>query len=155
MRALLAIPAAAAAAVSVVGLTHAPGTGALRDEGRWFTVALPAGWVRTAGFSCRAAAPPPDDCYEVAHYRGPDGAWLRIVVDPPAEPAGFDAVLPAAVEADGRIDPLKTIPESAVTARAVAVSAHAADREYLFLYGVGAGGDLTALRSTLAGFSPR
>ena len=156
MRVLLAVPAAVALVAASLGVTHAPRAGAGRDEGRWFTLALPPGWARTAGFSCQVPSPPPDsDCYEVAHYRGPDGAWLRVVVDPPAEPDGFDAVLPAVMKPDGRIDPERTVPTAADGQRAIAVTADAAGRRYLFLYGGAPGEDLAPFRSALAGFAAR
>lgn len=128
-----------------------------RDDGRAFTLRLPPGWSRTAGFSSSEATPAEDEYLEVAHYQGPAGAWLRVVVDPPGQPEGYDAILPARIDGAGRIDGARTIPAEVTGCAALAVTASLGGRRYLLLHGGGpdAPVDVEALRAVVASLAPR
>jgi hypothetical protein len=161
MRLVLAA-AAALALASAAGLAGAPGTtaalGAQQDVRRWYSVVVPPGWSRTAGVSCPlAVAANEPDCFEVGYYRGPLGQWLRVAVDPPGEPEGYDAVLPAQWDGRGRIDPLRTIPPAVAGLRAVAVTATARGRRYVVMHGGGSDGpvDVEGLRAFVWSLEPR
>jgi hypothetical protein len=130
---------------------------ARRDAGRTFALRLPPGWARTAGFSVSGGAPEQGEYLEVAHYQGPAGAWLRLVVDPPGEPEGYDAILPARLDGTGRIDAVRTVPPEVVGLTAVAVKASLGARRYLLLHGGGpdAPVDVEALRAVAGSLEPR
>jgi hypothetical protein len=160
MRLLLTAAAAALALASAAGLTPGKTTALAdpQDVRRWYSVVVPPGWSRTAGVSCPptlAAGDP--DCFEVGYYRGPLGQWLRVAVDPPGEPEGYDAVLPARWDGRGRIDPVRTVPPEVGGLRAVAVTATAGGRRYVVMHGGGpeAPVDVEALRAFVWSLQPR
>jgi hypothetical protein len=131
-----------------------------REVGPRFALPLPPGWRRTAEVSCaEGPSAAGDDCFAVAYLRGPLGRWARIVVDPPGEPEGYDAVLPATIDTRGRIDPLRTVPSSVAGTRAVAVTATLRGHRYAVLYGGGpdAAVDAETLRTLVwgVGLQPR
>ncbi len=160
MRLELSVASAVLLASTLVLLGAAPAvreSAARRDAGRSFALTLPPGWSRTAGFSAGGAAPEQGEYVEVAHYRGPAGAWLRVVVDPPGDPEGYDAVLSVRLDGRGRIDAARTIPSETTGLAAVAVTASLGGRRYLLLHGGGpdAPVDVEALRAVVASLEPR
>jgi len=143
LRAGLALAAAAALAV------EGAGESAVQHEGDGFTLTLPASWSRTVHLGCPAAE---DDCLAEARFGRPDGAWVRVVVDPPGAPHRVDAAVRARVTPDGRLRP--EAPIDAPRRRVVALTARAGGREYLVLVGSGGEEDLPEadLEAVLSGF---
>jgi hypothetical protein len=141
MRLDLALSAAIALG-SAAALAAGAGTAESPARGQDVSAArplVPPGWSRTAGVSCPAdAAQGHPDCFQVDYYRGPLGQWLRVVVDPPGEPQGYDVVLPLRRDDRGRIDPVGTIPADVAGLRSVAVTGSAGGRRYAVLHGAGA-----------------
>jgi hypothetical protein len=133
--------AAAIALGSAAALAGGAGTAESRARGQDVSAVrplVPPGWSRTAGVSCPADVAQGDpDCFQVDYYRGPLGQWLRVVVDPPGEPQGYDVVLPLRRDDRGRIDPVGTIPADVAGLRSVAVTGSAGGRRYAVLHGAG------------------
>jgi len=161
MRPDLAV-AAAITLGSAAALAGGSGTAESTARGQHVSAAPPLvpppGWSRTAGVSCPAdAVQGHGDCFQVDYYRGPLGQWLRVVVDPPGEPQGYDAVLPLRRDDRGRVDPVGTIPADVAGLRSVAVTGSAGGRRYVVLHGAGPDAPLEveALRAFVWGLDRR
>ncbi|HUL59737.1 MAG TPA: hypothetical protein VLU43_10700 [Anaeromyxobacteraceae bacterium] len=100
MIAVAALPIAAAAGLAGEQARQAPS----RFDGIRFSLELPAAWSRTLHLGCARETPPGgDECWEVAHFAGPGGGWLRVVADGPAEDAAAQAFATAAVSSSGAL----------------------------------------------------
>jgi hypothetical protein len=104
--------------------------------GDGFEVELPAAWQPTLSVAC---ARPDRGCIPEARFARADGAWLRVVVDPPGIPTA-DQLLDARLRGDGRVVPGALDPTA--PRRVVGLTARAAGREYVLLAGSGGPGDL-------------
>jgi hypothetical protein len=87
---------------------------------------------------CRPGA---EDCVGESRFAREDGAWLRILVDPPRAPTA-DAVVRARVAGDGRL--LVDLPGGADRRRVVAVTARAGGHDYAVVAASGVERDLAA-----------
>ncbi len=141
------LPLAAAAGLA----TEHPAAAAGHFDGTRFALSLPPGWERTYHASCDPArVPPGDECWEVAHFRGPGGAWLRVVADGPAEDvAARPTTVTAAIAPDGTLR--AATPQGPV--RAMTVAARGLDRAIAIAVGADGEEPLTpeAVRDIVAG----